>query len=431
MSNVISYDFVNQYKKLAGDPTLAELPVGTYSLFRNGSSGDLELWGNNEGTIEQVTSGGGGGSQTLDQVLTTGNTTDAGIVFDYTLGSSVPDPAFNKVFILVNPIQDDPDQLPLQFMRWTDNQNGGATINNEGLAFGFNIEGTVSGQPGIFESWETGYFPDAESDRWVEKHEIFRQTDGDLIRLSSYTITNDTTIDFYHTINSFTLRSAHSTPVDYLFSSYNNTSHAVQFGLTDGVGNGITFSTNGTNNIIYNSPVNNTTSGTYQFQEYEYVRFDNAILQQIGTIDGIQNINNPGSYINLYSDLNIVRGTGAISRLNFSYNTTNSANYAYISSDIGSGEWKFWQSSGGFYSTFWANGTQRFILATNGNTGFGTGTPDASALVDISSTTKGVLLPHGEQQHKKTLLVHQQKDWNFMILPCIKSVYILEVHGRL
>ena len=54
MSNVISYDFVNQYKRLAGDPTLAELPVGTYSLFRNGSTGDLELWGNNEGTIEQA-----------------------------------------------------------------------------------------------------------------------------------------------------------------------------------------------------------------------------------------------------------------------------------------------------------------------------------------------------------------------------------------
>lgn len=342
---------------------------------------------------DSIGAGGGGGSQTFDQTLNEGNSTDTGIVFNYTQGASVPDPAFNKVFILVNPIQDDPDQLPLKFTRWTDNQNGGATINNEGLSFGFNIDNSVPGQPGIFESWETGYFPDTESTRWTEKHEIFKRTDGNLVRLSSYTIPNDTAIDFYHTINSYTLRSAYSTPVDYLFSSYNSTTHAVQFGLTDGVGNGINFSTNGTNNIIYNSPVNNDTSGTYQFQGYEYVRFDDAILQQIGTIDGIQNINNEGSYLNVYADLNIMRSTGSVSKLNFAYNQTNSANYAYISSDGGSGEWKFWQSSGGFYSTFWANGTQRFILATNGNTGFGTGTPDASALVDITSTTKGFLPP--------------------------------------
>lgn len=89
MSNVISYDFVNQYKKLAGDPTLAELPVGTYSLFRNGSSGDLELWGNNEGTIEQVTSGGGGGSQTLDQTLVLGKTSALGMSIATTSGEQV------------------------------------------------------------------------------------------------------------------------------------------------------------------------------------------------------------------------------------------------------------------------------------------------------------------------------------------------------
>ncbi len=236
----------------------------------------------------------------------------------------------------------------------------------------------------------------------IQKHEFYYPfvtsgglTNGQQVRLSSYTIqasgSND--IDFYHTVDRLNLKSPVGL-VEYFGAAADKSTGASAIYMGDLNGNnGIKIFNNGSTNSTYIDALIDATSSELKFRNWESINFDNTSLNGIGTIEGIQNINNPGSYINLYSDLNIVRGTGAISRLNFSYNTTNSANYAYISSDGGSGEWKFWQSSGGFYSTFWANGTQRFILATNGNTGFGTGTPDASALVDITSTTKGFIPP--------------------------------------
>lgn len=64
---IISFDYQQQYKTITGSPVLADLPVGTYQVFRNTATGDLEIWGNNNGVIEQITSGGG--SQTLQQTL--------------------------------------------------------------------------------------------------------------------------------------------------------------------------------------------------------------------------------------------------------------------------------------------------------------------------------------------------------------------------
>jgi hypothetical protein len=397
--NAITAGTTSQYWR--GDKSWQTLTIP--SQFNPIAGSNVTITGTYPNITFASSGGGGGGSQTLDQTLNLGNSTDTSIVFNFTQGATVADPPFSETFIQVDKIQDNANQTPLKFQRWTDNQNSGATINNEGFSFGFNIEGEVSGQPGIFESWESGYYPDAGSARWTEKHEIFRRTTGVLTRLSSYTIPNDTTIDFYHTVGSFTLRSPGTVAVDYLSSGYNSSTNSVGFSLADKLTNGINFQTNGTDNIVFVSPTNNVSDGTFQFQGFENIRFDNALLQQIGTIDGIQNINNAGSYINVYADLNIMRSIGSVSKLNFAYDQTNTSNTAYISSDGGSGEWRFWQSSGGFYTTFYSNGSERMQLTTNGNLLIGTTSNDNSALLNVSSTTKGFLPPRMTTTQKSAI----------------------------
>ena len=80
-------------------------------------------------------------------------------------------------------------------------------------------------------------------------------------------------------------------------------------------------------------------------------------------------------------------------RLNFAYNSTNSANYFYIDGDGGSGEWKFYAQGGGFFPTFYSNGSEAMRLSTNRNMLIGTTSDDNSALLNVSSTTKGFLPP--------------------------------------
>jgi hypothetical protein len=326
--------------------------------------------------------------------LTEGNTTDTSIIFENTGLSG--NAAYE--FLTIKPLTSELLQSDIQFIRSKTTQ--GAEPDNEIFAFGFNVI-PVSGEPSLFESWEDFYATGSGS-RWVEKHEFYYPfvtsgglTNGQQVRLSSYTIqasgSND--IDFYHTVDRLNLKSPVGL-VEYFGAGADKSTGASTIYMGDLNGNnGIKIFNNGSTNSTYIDALIDATSSELKFRNWESINFDNTTLNGIGTIGGIQNINNPGSYINLYSDLNIVRGTGAISRLNFSYNTTNTQTLSYISSDGGTGETKFWQSSGGYYTTFWANGTQRFILDTNGNTGFGTGTPDASALVDIASTTKGFLPP--------------------------------------
>jgi len=54
MKSIVSSDHVYKYKSILGDPTLADLPVGTQQVFLNQNTGNLEHWGNNNGSIEKI-----------------------------------------------------------------------------------------------------------------------------------------------------------------------------------------------------------------------------------------------------------------------------------------------------------------------------------------------------------------------------------------
>ena len=54
---------------------------------------------------------------------------------------------------------------------------------------------------------------------------------------------------------------------------------------------------------------------------------------------------------------------------------------------------------------FTNNGGAQAIIDTNGNAGFGTVTPDKSSLVDISSTTKGILIPRMSAAERDAIIL--------------------------
>lgn len=167
--------------------------------------------------------GGGGGSETLDQTLNLGNITDTNMVFKY-LGSPPNANSMTPVIAFEIPAIDTfRSQVPFKFLRWSLEQTGGAhsdtVAHNEGIMFGFNFT-PGGGQEdankiSLFESWESNYLPDWAT-RYVEKHEVYyaQNTGGGIgpgtgilgARLSSYTINAASNyIDFYHTVDTWRL----------------------------------------------------------------------------------------------------------------------------------------------------------------------------------------------------------------------------------
>lgn len=91
-----------------------------------------------------------------------------------------------------------------------------------------------SGKPYIGESWESNYRPSAPTvyPRYIEKHEIYMPSySNNQRRLSSYTITESGSganyIDFYHTIDRMSLRD--TTGTDYVIMSGNQSATVGKF----------------------------------------------------------------------------------------------------------------------------------------------------------------------------------------------------------
>lgn len=215
---------------------------------------------------------GVGGGEDLDATLAIGNTTDEQVIFHDNLGATPASTSY--IPIIIRPLENDPDQLDFRFERNTTFQNGGTTINNEVLNFGFNVNAQTPGLPGLYESWESGYYPGA--DRWLEKHEVYAKSDLTQVRLSSYTIntaTND--IDFYHTVNRFYLNDSVG---NYFKVESNVSTDASKLTLTSTDGTaGLQIETNGTDNAVYISSLINTSSSELQFSAFEFTKFNNDV----------------------------------------------------------------------------------------------------------------------------------------------------------
>jgi len=85
----------------------------------------------------------------------------------------------------------------------------------------------------------------------------------------------------------------------------------------------------------------------------------------------------------LAQPVNIWRNGGSTTRLNFNHDGA-TTNYAYIDLDAGSGEMKHWITGGGFFQTFYHNGSEVFRTMTGG---LSTGKLRATATPEYANRT--------------------------------------------
>ena len=82
---------------------------------------------------------------------------------------------------------------------------------------------------------------------------------------------------------------------------------------------------------------------------------------------------------------------------------SNATIIASILSNASSGEIRNFVSSGGYFPTFYSNGSERARIATSGNILINTTTDVASSLLTIESTTKGFLPPRMTTTQKNAI----------------------------
>lgn len=77
----------------------------------------------------------------------------------------------------------------------------------------------------------------------------------------------------------------------------------------------------------------------------------------------------------------------------FSIQDNSGTEYSYIQSNNSSGETRFYNSSGGYFHTWYPNGSEAMRLGSNGDLMIGTSTSANSSILTLNSTSKGVLFP--------------------------------------
>ena len=388
MKASIQFDINLQYKTISGSPILADLPIGTYQVFRNTVSGDLELWGNNNGVIEQIV--GGGGSQTLDQTLALGNVTDVGILFDTR--------NINAKLISIKPINNNQStQLEYNIIRSATAQVG--SDDNEVVFTGFNLDGgggkIVNNLPSIGESLESNYYGIGPNNRMLEKHEIFYATNSqDQQRLSSYTITEtpsgtSANIDFYHKVDKF-----------YIYKPYTNNvwfnMQPTMLQMFTGTGSldNVTFQIDDVNDIFY---IHN--QGIGNIKTLQFLGWDNISFPTNSNVTGINISTSRTPLFSLINPANNIEYTSLSYQENVGYDITRQ----YISTQhkiINSA--KLITYDPGISGTYSIEGTSGVNMLIASFTNFSI-LPDvvigdnnnieSSAKLEVKSTTKGFLPP--------------------------------------
>ena len=140
--------------------------------------------------------------------------------------------------MLFNPINPRPDAVPFIFSRSSTKQHNNSASPNEVFMWGQNLghggNAYLPTLPAIGYSLESNYLPDPNT-RFVESHELYISPRGNQIRLKSYTInTALDRIDFYHSLDNFSLRKP-LTGSEYFYVANEGTTSVANLQTSNGV----------------------------------------------------------------------------------------------------------------------------------------------------------------------------------------------------
>lgn len=333
----------------------------------------------------------GTGAQTLDLTLGYGNTTDTTIVFDSR--------NTNYTFLEVKPIKSSqPKQVKLSFIRSATTQ-GGSIPDNEVYVSGFNLDGGGGKidplQPSIGESWESGYFPLDDSSRFVEKHEIYypNNATGGQIRLSSYTINagsnsgnGEGLVNYYNTVHEHNYKNPTNQnvwlsmqPRKITMSNDNGSLDNVLF-VMDTVVNTFTISNQGVGDI-----------NTFNLDGFSSINFGNP-----STVTGLNILSTRQNSFSAYS----VDHNTFYAGFNYNQFVGNDRVQMVLQSNDGVyAIHKLTTYTGGLYPTYSIEGGSTTDVLYSGfknvkfltQVALGNFNPDASAQIEMQSTTQGFL----------------------------------------
>jgi hypothetical protein len=323
----------------------------------------------------------------LDAVLTAGNTTDEGILFDETLTIPTTDgTAVTKIWFkfdnLAKTTESDPYQrVPFQISQKAVRQGGNAPTGkvNETMMFGWNLNpgggNEIAGRPGIGISMESN-FRDADQ-RLVEMHDFYITPSGSQIRLASYTCrTADFVLDFYHTVSRFYLKLPELANVQnekqYFAVTPSNTTASISLGTDLGGRDGGIKAITLEANFAAGGGVSLSSAGLIQneffSQGFTHWNLPGLRTGQIGTSSNVKFLGTTSSVFDFDADK--VFDMGVPSR------RLNSAHIAQMqtqtkagtptTSDIPAGFWMVYKDTSGGSIRIWANdgGTMKSITLT-------------------------------------------------------------------
>jgi hypothetical protein len=432
--NLVLDDEIEEYANLAAFPGTGASDIYYVALDTN----LLYRW---SGSVYVVVGGGSGGSQTLDQVLETGNVTDDKIVFDVTLPTVGPsgaqvrewirweplikgdnaeeydvDFAFRQSsvnFSFANPLNNTYDDIMI--FGWNLNAGGGLekssvlpfanlaafpvtgnynTIyraDNTGLHYNWNgtayILGSKRGRTGIGESWEARYNGYDDGDMLTEKHEIYVDNLGRQIRIGSYTInTSNNNVDFYHTVGRFQLYPPNTKAnggridVQYFYVQPGQIAISDLTGIArTGINSEYQVDYGGLKNLTL---IYGTNMDFLRFQNYPIIDFGSAVLQNLS----LGNVN--AESITL-KELVATTGNASITASNHYF--TNGTQYNLFQLDAGQNSLNVYGNATSFKSYAWTqfnliSGTNFYIkdklrIYTDTNASYVMGQSDLSTVI--------------------------------------------------
>lgn len=232
----------------------------------------------------------------------------------------------------------------------------------------------VSGRPAIGESWEPHYLPDPGSPTlWLQEyHKFYIQPNGTQRRLESWTInTRDNNWNVYYTTPGWSLRDTSST--DYLFASTASATDKTST-LTLKAGNAATEARLVANGSTDNFQINSISAGPLEFNNWTNILFGNS--------NGYDVTNNSWGVTRFGQGFDIVRSSHPWG-IHYK-NTAGGSDVAAFTADGNTGEVRNFVAAGGYFPTFYSNGSERARISTAGNLLVGTGTDNTIGKLQVS-----------------------------------------------